>query len=239
MSRETKRSPGDVGLTRKTLKGIAILQELPPESLKALESACRWQEYRADDCIFDVDDPSREVFFLVRGAVRIVNYAATGRQVGFANYGEGSILGELSALDGGPRSATVLALERTVLAIADRTTFIDLLESHPKVTLSLMVHLAGVIRGMNDRVLDLSAASDVQRVYFELLRRAEPNPSGDGGWLIHHMPRHKDLAEQVGTTPETVIHAISQLMKSGLVKRRSGSLELLEKDRIQKLALTR
>ena len=238
MLEDSQRPRRGVSLTRKTLKRITILQDLAPESLKAFESVCRWQEYKANECIFDSDDPSREVYFIVRGAARIVNYAATGRQVGFADCGEGSIVGELSALDGEARSATVFARKKTVVAIADRATFLDLLRTNPQVSLRLMAHLAGVIRDMNERVLDLSSASDVQRVYYELLRRAEPSPAGDGGWLISKLPRHKDLAELVGTTPETVIHAISQLMKAGLVRRRSGSLEILEREKIQELALS-
>jgi CRP-like cAMP-binding protein len=237
MADDTGSSPNKVSFTLKTLRLTTILKDLPDDTIKELDESCRWAEYAANDQIIDRDDQSGEVYFVVRGAVRIVNYLSTGRQVGFANFESGSLFGELSAIDGEPRSAEVFAQQKTILAIMERRAFIDLIKSSPEVAVRLLIHLAKVIREMNEQVLDLGALSDVQRVYYELLRLAEPDPEGDGGWLVFHMPRHKDLADLVGTTPEIVAHAVSQLMKADLVKRRGGNLELLDKEKIQKLAI--
>lgn len=226
-----------IGAALKTLRRISVLKDLPPDALEHIESQCRWSEYKEHEQIIDPGDLSGEVGFIVKGKARVVNYSATGRQVGFADYEAGSIIGELSAIDGLPRSAAIYALLRTVLATLDRPAFVELVRAHPNVAMRVLSHLTGVIREMNDRFLDLSAISDVQRVYYELLRLAEPSPDGDGKWRVFQMPRHKQLAESVGTTPEIVAHAVSQLMKAELVKRRSGTLELLDKTGIQQLAI--
>jgi len=237
MSIDRKESSRGAGAARETLKRITILKDLAPDALGELEAQCRWREYEANEQIFDADDPSGEVYFILHGSVRVVNYSATGRQVGFADFGAGGVFGELSAIDGEARSASVFAKSRCSVGIIDRATFIDVLRKHPEVSLRMLVHLVGMIRNMNEQVLNLSAASEVQKVYYELLRLAEPSPDGDGSWLIFNMPRHKDLAEIVGTSSETVAHAVSQLMRAALVKRRSGRLELLDRDRIRRLAL--
>ncbi len=237
MAEETESSSAKISFTLKTLRRITILKDLPDEVVKKLDGECRWAEFSADDQVIDRDDQSGEVYFVVRGAVRVVNYLSTGRQIGFANFEAGTLFGELSAIDGEPRSAAVFAQQKTILAIMERRRFIELIKSSPEVSVRLLVHLAKIIRDMNEQVLDLGALSDVQRVYYELLRLSEPDPEGEGGWFIFHMPRHKDLADLVGTTPEIVAHAVSQLMKAELVKRRGGNLEILDKEKIQRLVI--
>lgn len=237
MSNTRRESSRGAGAARETLKRITILKDLAPDALAELEAQCRWREYEANGQIFDTDDPSSEVYFILHGTVRVVNYSAAGHPVGFGNFAAGGIFGELSAIDGAPRSASVFAKSRCSVGIVDRATFIEVLKKHPEVSLRILVHLVGVIRTMNEQVLNLSAASEVQKVYYELLRLAEPSPDGDGSWQIFNMPRHKDLAEVVGTSSETVAHAVSQLMRAALVKRRSGRLELLDRARITQLAL--
>lgn len=237
MAEEPKSPSAQVSFTLKTLRRIMVLKDLPDEVVKELDGECRWVDFNANDQVIDRDDQSGEVYFVVRGAVRVVNFLSTGRQVGFADFEAGSLFGELSAIDGEPRSATVFAQQKTILAIMERRRFIELIKSSPDVSVRLLVHLAKIIRDMNELVLDLGALSDVQRVYYELLRLSEPDPEGEGSWFIFHMPRHKDLAELVGTTPEIVAHAVSQLMKAELVKRRGSNLELLNKEKIQRLAI--
>lgn len=237
MSDNAKKVPRGAGAALKTLNRITVLKDLAPEALEELEAVTRWREYEANQEIFDADDPSGEVYFILHGSVRVVNYSTTGRQIGFGDCGPGGIFGELSAIDGEPRSASVFAQSKCTVGIVDRATFIKILQEHPGVSLRMLVYLVDMIRKMNEQVLNISAASDVQKVYYELLRLAEPNPDGDGSWLIFNMPRHKDLAELVGTTSETVAHAVSQLMRAELAKRRSGRLELLDRDRIRQLAL--
>ena len=120
---------------RKSLAGVALLAELSPERLAALERNCGWRRYAAKEMIFDLESEGTEVYFVVDGAVQIVNYSPSGREISFALAPAGSYIGELSAIDRRPRSATVVAAEDTTLASISAATFQKLLLDHPKIAL--------------------------------------------------------------------------------------------------------
>ncbi len=236
MTESSEAAPNEPVFTLKTLRRVSILKDLDDKEISELDEKCQWQEYQPDQQILSYEDVGSEVFFVVRGGVRIVQHLQSGGQVGVANCEAGGLFGELAAIDGAPRSMSVYASQRSIVGVMDRSTFIDLLKGSNEVSLRLLVHLVKIIRETNQRIVDVDNLSEVQQVYFALLRLAEPNPE-DGGWYIYQMPRHRELAERLNTTPEVVAHAVSQLMKEELVKRRASSLQLLDKTKIQKLAL--
>ena len=70
----------------------------------------------ADEEILSRDEQAGDVYFVLKGEVRIVNYSASGREVAYAIVPAGGYFGELSAIDGRPRSANVLAVDDCLLA---------------------------------------------------------------------------------------------------------------------------
>lgn len=113
---------------------------------------------------------------------------------------------------------------------------LEIVKQNAVVALNLLEDFARIMRGSNDRVVDLSTKSGVQRVYDELLRLAEPSPNGDGSWYIPAVPMHKEIAVWAGTTADTVARAIGQLTNIGIVKRRTRALHILDRRHIEKLA---
>ena len=98
------------------LRGIALLEGVPEARLEALARRCAWRRYDAGQHIISREGPDRDVYLLVAGRVRITIYSASGRQVTFRDERAGAILGDVSALDGRPRSADALALESVLAA---------------------------------------------------------------------------------------------------------------------------
>ena len=219
-----------------SLADARVLRGAPPEVVKRLEAAAEWREYDTGEQLFSQGDPSTEFVFLVSGSARVLIQAASGQEVAFADVLAGGHLGELCLVDGGPRSAAVVAAERSVIAVLTREVMLEVVKENSIVALNLMEDFARILRGSNDRVVDLSTKSGVQRVYEELLRLAEPSPSGDGTWYIPTVPMHKEIAVWAGTTTDTVARAIGQLTNVGIVKRRTRSLHIIDRRHIEKLA---
>jgi len=221
-----------------TLKGSKLFEKLSKEAISEIETLCNWQEYGPDEVIIDatVQPPRDAVFFVVSGAVRVTTAAGQTGQIAFIDIGAGGHFGELSAIDGQPRSASVYSRGHCVLALVDSAQFNNILLSHPQAAFALLQHLTSIIRNNNRRIVDLSTRTDVQRVYSEILRLSEPDPQGDGSWLITRMPKHKEIAAWAGTTEESVAIALGQLIKVGLAKRRYPALQIMDRAKVRLLA---
>ena len=140
----------------RSLEGIAFLSGLADASLRALEQKCRWYRYVANEQILDRDSENRDVFFVVKGEVRVVNYSRSGREIAYARVGPGGYFGELAAIDGQSRSASIVAAEECLVAALPPDVFVGLLADSPDLTVRVLKRLSGIIRSCDDRIMDLS-----------------------------------------------------------------------------------
>jgi len=92
------------------IASLEMFASLQPAEIDTVARRCRLNRYDAHELIVSQDDDNRDVFFVVEGRVAVIAYAACGREVGYRHLGPGQMFGELSAIDGGQRAATVTAL---------------------------------------------------------------------------------------------------------------------------------
>jgi CRP-like cAMP-binding protein len=137
------------------------------------------------------------------------------------------MFGELSAIDGKPRSASVVALRRTLVAALAPELFRKLLREHPEFATAVIERLTVIIRASNDRIMDLSTLGAYTRVYAEILRLARTLAQDDAeAVLIDPLPVHSDLAARCGTTRETVARAVGDLIKKGVAAKQGSGLNI-------------
>ncbi len=215
------------------LSGIDLLADLGDEEMTALEQACRYRRFAAQEQVIDRESPTSDVFFVVRGRVRVVNFSLLGREITFDELGEGSYFGELSALDGKPRSASVMAIDDALIVAVPGRLFMKVLENHPKMALSVMKRLAGIVRMADERIMDLSTLAAHNRVHAELLRQARTHMTNGNAAQIEPIPVHSTLASRVSTTRETVARVLSDLARRGIVERTRNSLVIHNVDRLR------
>lgn len=211
-----------------SLDGIDLLAPLSPAERASVAHRCKWRRFAAHELIMDRLDETRDVCLIIEGNVRVVNHSLGGREISFDDISAGGFLGELSALDGDPRSATVEALENTLCAFIAPTIFLDLVANNPVLARSLLLRLVKIVRRSTDRIMDLSTLGANNRVHAELLRLAKPNLKRDGSADITPIPVHGDIAARVSTTRETVARVLSDLARDGIVERRSNALVILD-----------
>jgi len=216
----------------RSLKDVILFAGLPAEVRRSYEQRCLWCVYSCGQQIIDSETGSSEVFFVISGAVRVVNYSFSGRQVTFANLRHGDLFGELAAIDDGPRCATVVATAETLLAIMPPDTLCDAIKKHPAVAFVMLKRLAGIVRVSNNRIMELSSLGAHNRVYAEILRMARSAAGDDGMLRIKPSPLHADIASRVSTTRETVASALSDLSRQGIVRRDHNSLVVTDPRRL-------
>jgi CRP/FNR family transcriptional regulator, cyclic AMP receptor protein len=217
------------------LGGIGLLRSLSDAELRALEQRCRWRRYQSGHQIVDRESGDRSVFFVVQGRVRVVDYSPGGREVVYAILGPGAHFGELAAIDGRGRSASVLAIEECLLAAITPDDLDSLLRRFPDLAIALIRHLVAIIRTSDERITELSTLGAVQRVGRELLRLAQPRADEPNVWSIARLPTQGIIAAQTGTTRETVARTLAQLAQDGLIERLGRHLRIPDRARLEAL----
>lgn len=223
------------GRVEGALDGIALLEPLSEAERRLVDERCSWRHYAAGEQILDRDSQTNDLLFITEGEVRVVNYSASGRETAFAVIQAGSHVGEIAAIDGDARSASVVALKACTIAALPAERFRMLVENHAAVASKLLRHLTAIIRITNERIAELSTVSAVQRIYRELLRLCEPGPGGTEA-VISAMPTQHDLASKVGATRETVARALGQLVNTGVIERRGRTLLIRDHEMLMLMA---
>lgn len=217
------------------LARMHILDGLSENELTRITDQCDWRRYDRDQLILDRDSTSTDVYFVLEGEVRVVNYSVLGREVRFATFQPGEYFGELAAIDDLPRSASVHATGDTLVAVISGEKFRAILARHSNTAMHVMRRLARFVRDSDDRIMDLSTLSAFQRVYSEILKRAKADKSSPGQWILRPYPSDREIASRAGVTQDTVARAIVQLRQAGLAKRKNLNLHIRDRDKINSL----
>lgn len=216
--------------SRFALRRIALFEGLSEACLERIAADCDWRSMDARQPVFGRSSTGSDVFFVAAGSVRITTYSPGGREVSFRDHGAGERFGDLSAIDGQARSTDVVTLEPSLLASLSREDFLALLAREPAVSMRVMVDLAGLVRRLTDRVMELSTQGVPTRLHAELLRLAHAaGVAADNTACLEPAPSHAVLASKISTNREQVTRELGALTRRGLL-RRQGRQALLVTD---------
>lgn len=214
-------APGD----SRDLTSIPFFRALPPEVARRHAGAARWFTPEAGQEIIGFEDVSDDVFFVLTGCVRIAMRTRGGQELILDDIPAGRFFGEMAAIDGAPRSASVTALHRSCICRIGGAAFMALLAESPLHARQMMRLLVGRIRLQNARLLERTAFGVAQRLQAELLRLAGP-PAADGTRTISPPPVQQVLAQRIGARREAVSREMARLLREGTLLRRRGALVL-------------
>ncbi len=217
------------------LARVELFAKFSAKQLEAVAKRCQQRSYSAGQQIVGHLDETNDVYFILSGRVRVNIYSPAGKVVSFREIDAGETFGELSAIDGLPRSANVVALTDTAIASMSAKVFWEVLMSHPEAASLTLRRLASLVRLMTERVFEISALAVRNRVQSELLRLARHGVARDNTSVISPAPTHADIASQVSTHREAVTRELNDLARAGLVERRSGALVVLDVARLARM----
>ena len=218
------------------LRHVKLLQGLTDEALERVARVCSWRRYEAGKAVVMRSSPGRDLLIVVSGRVRVTVYTASGRQVTFRDLAEGETVGEIAAVDGGPRSADVLALTEVLVAVMTPADLNALLRENPLVAERFTRHLAQLIRRLTETVIELSTLGVVNRIHADLLRLAiEAGAEPAVSCLLSPAPRHADIAARVSTTREQVTRELSLLAKRGLLMKHPDGMQISDVSALERM----
>jgi CRP/FNR family transcriptional regulator, cyclic AMP receptor protein len=180
-------------------------------------------------------DRHNEVFFILSGTVRATFHGVAGKDVQFRDQHAGEMFGELAAIDGQPRSAEVIAVTETFLAVVSAADFLAIAAEHPAIARRVLNRLASLVRALSDRVVEFSTLGVNNRIHGELLRLAREFGVQDNQALIKPAPTHADIASRVSTHREAVTREIAALARAGILQRGRGCLRVCDVARLETL----
>lgn len=208
----------------KALSKIEPWTSLSDDALADMSRECRFAGYERGRQIIGHLEESMDVFFVVSGTVRVSIHSLLGKEISYRDMGPGNMFGELAAIDGEQRSASVMAHSDTVLVAMPQAVFRQALRVHPAASERVLDHLTCLVRLYSKRLYELRALDVPSRVRAELLRLANPCEAKDNTAMIDPMPTHSNIANRILTRREAVARELSNLARQGLVERKSQTL---------------
>jgi len=194
------------------LQQIPLFSSLNKIELEAIDRVSITKIFPKEKIILLEDEDGDTLFIIKNGKVKVTTFSESGKEVIFSILNAGDFFGEMSLLDGKPRSATVVSMEDAQIQLIRRAEFYRLLEDHPRIALRLLEELASRLRKADERIESLSILDVTGRIAGILLQLAEDRGiTNNNEVLIKSRPTHQELANMVGTTRETVTRVLKQL----------------------------
>ncbi len=181
--------------------------------------------------LFCEGDESTVVYACVKGRVNLFITSPGGREVIVGAKIPIQGFGELSCIDGAPRSAGAMAMESTVISTLPGPAFLEALEQAPEISLLVLKELSIHLRRLNARLSARISEGTVERVGHQLVDLAAK-------FKRHGLPdtqlvlsvTQDELASWVGCTREAAARALGDLRDAGLVSTSRGKITILDPD---------
>ncbi len=129
---------------------VQIFGLLDEEEREALAQMMNSRDFKAGEAIFQYGDPGGEIFILRNGSVEVYVESTDGEKIILAENEKGDVLGELSFLDGGPRTATAVAREDTQTLSMHRERLLEFVDKHPHAAMDLLTVVGRRLRSTDD-----------------------------------------------------------------------------------------
>jgi CRP/FNR family transcriptional regulator, cyclic AMP receptor protein len=221
-----------------TLAGVELLRGVPEAERKKIEERCTFRRFAAGEVIVARFSAGNAVYFILSGTARVVHYLPGEDEITIATLGFGDTAGEIAAIDGLGRSATIIAEDDVTVAELSRPEFRELVMKYGEVAFALLYRWASLIRELDDKFSYVSTISPDQRVYSQLVRLARQGSPGDPIWIVRDLPSHQELGDWAQTSRESVAAAIAELYRRGIAERRHKALVIHDYGALKSLVLS-
>lgn len=208
--------------TPKSSNAFNSLSVLPETLLSSLFTEATAHDLREGEALFRAGDAGDGCYRIQAGLVKIVVASQQGEERIIALLGPGAVVGELSMIDGGPRSASVVAVADCSLSFVSRARFQKYTEAHPEITSYLVKTLTRRLREADDALAAATFLTVKGRLARALLNLAEYAGEENGGRIeLRHKISQSDLAAMAGVARENVSRTMSDWRKRDIVTRSS------------------
>jgi CRP/FNR family cyclic AMP-dependent transcriptional regulator len=217
------------------LATIPLFGGLDAAEIARFGDLARERAYPKGSIIVFEDDPGDSMFIVREGRVKVVLIGEDGREVILGVLGVGEHFGELSLIDGQPRSAHVIAMEDAQLIVLRREDFRRRVQESPSVAWALLEAMSRRLRKADEQIGSL-VLLDVDGRIARLLLDAAP---ADGAGVVERRLTHQTIAQMIGASRETVSRALRDFQERGLITVHRRQIAVTDRPGLEKMAQQR
>lgn len=211
------------------LRSVPIFSQFDEEELRNLAEIAKFSLYKKGEWFFAKDDVGTYLFIIQKGLARVVVEGEEAREVTLSILRQDNFFGEMSILDGKPRSAAVIAQEDCSALVITRNSFLKFIKQHPSVGIKILAVLCQRLRKTDQQVETLAFFRAEQKIADTLLKlREDYGKKTEEGLLLDIKLSHYEIASLAGMTIETSNRVLSRFAKRGWVKKIGKKILLLD-----------
>lgn len=217
------------------LATVPLFQGLAAGEVAHFAELARERSYPRGSVILFEEDPGDSLFIVREGRVKVVLVGEDGREIILGLLGPGAHFGELSLIDGSPRSAHVIATDESRLIVLRREDFRRRVSESPAVAWALLVELSRRLRRADEQIARLALLDVDGRIARLVLDAAN---EGDGVRIEKRLT-HQTIAQMIGASRETVSRALRDFQQRGLIDVRQRQIRIVDRPALERLAQIR
>ncbi len=218
------------------LKLVPLFSSLKDEELDTILNHSSKVNYPKNKIIFLEEEEGNELYMILKGRVKVVRISESGEEITLAVLQKGDFFGEMSLLDGKPRSATVISDEDSILILFNKNNFEKVIEKYPRIALKLLKELTSRLRKADDLIGNLAFLNVSGRIAGILLQLAEEHgQKTKEGVIVISRPTHQAIANMVGSSRETVTRVLKRFEEKQYIMMSGKNITIFDKENIKNI----
>ncbi|MES2271694.1 MAG: Crp/Fnr family transcriptional regulator [Pseudomonadota bacterium] len=208
----------------------SLLRSLGPDDLAYLLTDAREHKAKKGAVLLQQGDPGDFLLILMEGRARVTVYSANGREIVLEYVEAGTVLGEIALIDGGLRTASVIALGPVRYLTLPRAVFERVIAANHRIALRLMRELAMRLRLANETIETDRAYGAAPRLARFLLRLLKNSDTG-----VISLSQ-TELAMFAGISRENINRQLALWAQGGIVELEHGKIRVMDVDSLEEIA---
>lgn len=207
------------------LQRVPIFNELSEVALQRLLDQSRVIKFHQGVQLMTEGETGECLYLIVSGRVKIYISDEDGNEMTLYIETPGSYIGDISLLDGAPRTASAITMEKTEVICLSKSTFNGVIAENPDIAFNIIAALTKKLRRSTEVIRSLALRNVYQRLVLKLLELAEFR---DGEKVIGTKYSYVELGKMIGASREMVGKVMAELMRGEYIEERDKKLFLLK-----------
>jgi CRP/FNR family transcriptional regulator len=218
------------------LKNLDVFSHLRDEDIKTIDKYSSMREVKKKEKLYFQGSHDDNIYILKRGAVKVIKHTPLGNDIILDIFSGGTIFGEMSAEEPQEKDESVEVIEDGLICTLKKEDFDRLVQLVPGLEIKI-TKMRGLKRWrIENKLLELLFSTVEQRLAKTLLHLLDDfGVPRDGGYLLKIKLTHRDYADLIGSTRETVTATLNKLKNMGLIDYEGKYLVIKSSEKLQRL----